>query len=105
VGISLLIASITGKRAFAAGGIVAVFLLTTPVVGVLSILPSETAQKLAGLASPMSLIGGVGTWLFPSSGIGMDIGRFGVVYAIEAFALITGCLLLLLARYRKVASL
>ena len=39
--IGLLIASLTGRRAFAAGGIVAVFLMTTPIVGVLSILPSR----------------------------------------------------------------
>jgi ABC-2 type transport system permease protein len=103
--IGLLIASLTGKRAFAAGGIVAVFLMTTPVVGVLSILPSTDAQQLSGLASPMTLVAGVGTWLIPASNIGLDLGRFGVVYLIEALALIATCLLLLLARYRKVASL
>ena len=103
--ISLLIASLTGKRAFAAGGIVAVFLMTTPVVGVLSILPSHTAQQLAGLASPMTLISGVDTWLIHTPNSGIDIGEFGVVYAIEAVTLIAACLLLLLARYRKVASL
>ena len=103
--ISLLIASLTGKRAFAAGGIVAVFLMTTPVVGVLSILPSRDAQQLAGLASPMTLVSGVGTWLIPATNTGIDIGRFGAVYGITAFTLIAGCLLLLLARYRKVASL
>jgi ABC-2 type transport system permease protein len=103
--ISLLIASLTGKRAFAAGGIVAVFLMTTPVVGVLSILPSRTAQQLAGLASPATLVSGVGTWLIPTTNTGIDIGRFGAVYAIEAGTLIAACLLLLLARYRKVASL
>jgi ABC-2 type transport system permease protein len=104
-GISLLIASLTGKRAFAAGGIVAVFLMTTPVVGVLSILPSQTAQQLAGLTSPMTLVGGVGTWLISGPNSGIDIGSFGPVYAIEAVTLVLACLLLLLARYRKVASL
>jgi ABC-2 type transport system permease protein len=103
--ISLLIASLTGKRAFAAGGIVAVFLMTTPVVGVLSILPSPTARHLAGLASPMTLISGVGSWLIPRSNTGLDVDRFGAVYGIEAVCLIAACLLLLLARYRKVASL
>jgi ABC-2 type transport system permease protein len=103
--ISLLIASLTGKRAFAAGGIVAVFLMTTPIVGVMSILPSRTAQQLAGLPSPQTLVGGVGTWLFRKANPGLDIGRFGPVYAIEAVTLIAACLLLLLARYRKVASL
>ena len=104
-GIGLLIASLTGKRAFAAGGIVAVFLMTTPVVGVLSILPSSTAQDLAGLASPMTLVSGVGQWLIGGANTGMIIGEFGPVYAIEAVTLIATCMLLLLARYRKVASL
>ncbi|MBG0563227.1 ABC transporter permease [Actinoplanes aureus] len=104
--IGLLIASLTGKQAFAAGGIVAVFLVTTPVVGVLSIIGSTTANSLAGLASPMTLIAGIGAWL--SDGpveMELPIGRFGPVYAIEAVCLIAACLLLLLARYRKVASL
>ncbi|WP_229072080.1 ABC transporter permease [Actinoplanes sp. DH11] len=104
--IGLLVASLTGKRAFAAGGIVAVFLITTPVVGVLSILTSTTANHLAGLASPMTLIAGVGNWISGGdSEMSMPIGRFGPVYAIEAVCLIAACLLLLLARYRKVAAL
>jgi ABC-2 type transport system permease protein len=103
--IALLIASLTGKRAFAAGGIVALFLMTAPVVGVLNILPSRTAQQLSGLASPNSLVGGVGTGLVRTTNPGIDIGRFGPVYAIEAATLVAACLLLLLARYRKVAAL
>jgi len=103
--IGLLIASLTGKRAFAAGGIVAVFLMTTPVVGVLSILPSQGAQQLAGLASPMTVISGVGAWLIDGPNSGIDIGSFGPVYAIEAVTLVAACLLLLLARYRRVAAL
>jgi len=104
-GIGLLVASLTGKRAFAAGGIVAVFLMTTPVVGVLATLPSRTAQELAFLASPMTLVSGVAQWMVPNANTGLPIGRFGPVYAIEAAVLIVTCLLLLLARYRKVASL
>jgi len=103
--ISLLIASLTGKRAFAAGGIVAVFLMTTPVFGVLQSLPSRTAQELSGLASPMTLLSGIASWLIPGPNSGLMVGRFGPVYAIEAATLIAACLLLLLARYRKVASL
>jgi ABC-2 type transport system permease protein len=103
--ISLLIASLTGKRAFAAGGIVAVFLMSTPVVGVLNVLPSETAHNLSGLVSPMTLINGVEIWLRGRTDMGLDIGRLGPIYGIEAFCLVAACLLLLLARYRKVASL
>ncbi|AGL14587.1 ABC transporter permease [Actinoplanes sp. N902-109] len=104
-GISLLIASLTGKRAFAAGGIVAVFLMTTPVVGVLNILDSRNAQELSGLASPMTLVSGVGQWMVPDANTGLFIGNYGPVYLIEAITLILACLLLLLARYRRVASL
>ena len=103
--IALLIASLTGKRAFAAGAIVALFLMTPAIVGVLSILPSRTAQQLAFLASPVTAIGGVGAWLIPDANIGLDIGQFGPVYGIEILTVTIACLLLLLARYRKVAAL
>ncbi|GIM82201.1 ABC transporter permease [Salinispora arenicola] len=106
--IGLLVASLTGKRAFAAGGIVAVFLMTTPIVGILSILPSQAINELAFLASPMTLVQGVGTWalddlLFEQGG-GLPIGGFGPVYALAAVLLLTGCVVLLLARYGKVAT-
>jgi ABC-2 type transport system permease protein len=104
-GISLLIASLTGKRAFAAGGIVAFITMTVPVVGVLSLLPSDTAHHLAGLASPISLINGIEIWLRGRQDLGLDVGNLGPIYGIEAVCLIVVCLLLLLARYRKVASL
>jgi ABC-2 type transport system permease protein len=103
-GIGLLVASVTGKRAFAAGGIVAVFLMTGPIVPVLMELGSDSAREMAGLASPMSLISGVGTWLFGASASGFDVGRYGAVYGITAVTVVTSCLLALLARYRKVAA-
>jgi ABC-2 type transport system permease protein len=101
--IGLLVASFTGKQAFAAGGIVAVFLVTTPIVGVLSSLPSTTANQLAFLSSPMTLLAGVGQWM--GGNFDLELGRFGAIYGIETVCLIAVCLLILLARYRKVASL
>jgi len=106
--IGLLVAALTGRRAFAAGGIVAVFLMTTPVVGVLSVMPSQTVNQLAGLAAPSALVHGVGVWLFrdwltTEAGTGIVIAGFGPVYALVALGLILGCVALLLARYRKAA--
>jgi ABC-2 type transport system permease protein len=103
--IGLLVASATGKQAFAAGGIVALFVVTTPIVGVLNILPSNKAHNLSGLASPESLVVGVSTWLRDDPKQGLDIGSFGPIYGIEFVCLVAALLLLLLARYRKVASL
>ncbi|MEH1012282.1 ABC transporter permease subunit [Micromonospora sp. CPCC 206060] len=107
--IGLLIASLTGKRAFAAGGIVAVFLMTTPIVGTLSIMPSRTVNELALIASPPTLVQGVGVWtlgdlLVPPGQGGPRIGDFGPVYAIVLVAVVAGAIALLLARYRKVAT-
>ncbi|MFI6159874.1 ABC transporter permease [Micromonospora haikouensis] len=107
--VGLLVASLTGKRAFAAGGIVAVFLMTTPIVGTLSVMPSRTVNELAFLASPSTLVGGVGSWalgdLLTSEGqSGVPIGGFGPVYAVATVLLVAGCVALLLRRYRKVAA-
>ncbi|MFG1804090.1 ABC transporter permease subunit [Micromonospora carbonacea] len=107
--VGLLVASLTGKRAFAAGGIVAVFLMTTPIVGTLSVMPSRTVNELAFLASPSTLVGGVGSWalgdlLVTEDQQGVPVGGFGPVYAVVAVLLVAGCVALLLRRYRKVAA-
>ncbi|WFE30602.1 ABC transporter permease [Solwaraspora sp. WMMD791] len=108
--IGLVVASVTGKRAFAAGGVVAVFLMTAPIVGVLSVLPSVTANQLAGLAAPSSLVQGTGLWLFrdalvtsPDGGGSIGIGSFGPLYGLVTLVLIAGCFAALIARYRKAA--
>lgn len=107
--LGMLIASFTGKRAFAAGGIVAVFLVTTPVVAVLAVMPSTTANQLAGLASPVSLVQGFGAWAFrdwlvTAGDEGIGIGSWGPLYAVVALLLVAACVSLLLLRYRKVAT-
>jgi len=103
--LALLIASLLRRRAVAAGAVVAAFLVTTPVVGVLSVLPSTTANELAGIASPMTMVGGVGDWIFErSSEAGMAIGSFGPLYGFVTVGLFAACVTLLLLRYRKVAA-
>ncbi|HEU5108649.1 MAG TPA: ABC transporter permease [Micromonosporaceae bacterium] len=107
--LAALVASLTGKRAFGAGGIVAVFMMSAPVVGVLSVIGSPTVTQLSGLASPTTLVRGTGEWLFlselePQDGSqGLGIGDFGPLYAAVALVLVVTCVLLLLARYRRVA--
>lgn len=107
--VGLLIASLTGKRAFAAGGIVAVFLMTAPIVGILSIMPSRTVNELAMLGSPTALVHAVGRYtlgdlLIPGGQTEDQIGGFGPVYLAAAVLLVAGCVALLLMRYRKVAA-
>jgi len=99
--VSLLVASLAGRRAIAAASVVATFLVTTPVVGVLHAVGGDTAQELADLASPMTLVGGVGDWLFEPGGE-HGVGSYGPLYGAVTVGLVAACALLLLARYRKV---
>jgi ABC-2 type transport system permease protein len=98
--VALMIASFTGRRAFAAGGIVAVFLVTIPVSGALSLL-SGTPGDLAGVINPAWIVSGVGAWLFDHESP-IEIGNTGPAYAGAAVVVVAACLAVLLARYRKV---
>lgn len=107
-GIALLIASTTGRRAFAAAGTVAVFLVTAPIVGVLYVIGRHTGgslSELSQLANPMTLLNADMEWLFGiESNQQSTIGHFGWVYGVTTLALVVFCLSLLLVRYRKVSS-
>ncbi|MEV0129533.1 ABC transporter permease subunit [Dactylosporangium sp. NPDC050688] len=107
--IALLVASLSGRRAFAAAFIVGVFVITAPMVGILNVIGGTGSAlfKLSFLVNPMTLLFGVEQWLFGApkgEGDGMPIGGFGPVYGAATFVLIAGCLALLLLRYRKVAA-
>jgi ABC-2 type transport system permease protein len=99
--LALMLASFAGRRAVAAAVIVAVFLFTTPVVGVLRVLGGETTHELGLLASPLTLVNGAGQWLFRQPH--EAIGPYGPVYAAVAAGLLVACTLALLLRYRRVA--
>ena len=106
-GLSLLIASLSGRRAFGAAGIVAVFLISTPIVAVLYALGRDgLLSKLAELANPMTATNGFLEWIFGTearSGISL-IGDYGPVYGAALLLLVVVSVGLLLQRYRKVAS-
>lgn len=98
--LAVLIASIASRRAFAAGAIVVVFMITSPVVGLLAALGEGGAlSQIAPMFSPFSLPEGVRSWLYGTS---FDVGPYGPVYGLVTLLSISVCTLLLLLRYRKV---
>lgn len=121
--ISLFLASLTGRRAFATGTVAIALLLTYTLAEIL--LQVETAaaahggpvgpsgnaapaamslaEKVAGLFSPFTLFNGVRLWLGGTS-TGDNVskpGAFGAVYALVLIVLVGLCLAGLAARYRK----
>lgn len=103
--LTLLIASFSGRRTIAAGAIVAVFLVTTPVSTVLGVLGTGPVKQLASLFSPTGILLGLRTWVFgASSNNPLDIGSYGPLYAGVAVLITALCTVLLVFRYRKVAA-
>lgn len=102
--VALLVASLSKRRAYAAGAVVAVFLVTAPVTAVLTAIGSDRVGRLAGLINPSTLLQGLRQWLFEKYPDDLDIGGFGPVYAVTAAALVAGCVALSILRYRKVGQ-
>jgi ABC-2 type transport system permease protein len=102
--LALPIASLSGRRVFATGMIIALFLLTTPISGALQAFGNGALADLGGLVDPSSLLNGVDQWLFgPGIGI-VQTGDFGPVYGLVTAALIALGTYLAVVRYKKVKS-
>jgi ABC-2 type transport system permease protein len=99
--IAILVASLASRRAVAAAAIVGAFLVTAPVAGVLGAIGGRSAQELAPVINPVSLVQGIKTYVFRFHE-GMPVGDFGAMYVAIAASLVILCATLLLARYRKV---
>jgi ABC-2 type transport system permease protein len=106
--LALMVASLTSRRAFGAAGVVAVFLITTPIVGILYVIGenrSPALRDLSQLANPMTATRAVLQWLFGADKSDVPpLGSYGPVYGVAVVALVAVCISLLLARYRKVAA-
>lgn len=102
--LALPIASLSGRRVFATGLIIALFLLTAPISGALRAFGSGALEDLAGLLDPSSLLNGVDQWLFGQS-IGIaQTGSFGPVYGFVTLALVAIGTVCTVWRYKKVKS-
>ncbi len=104
-----LISSVSLRRGFAVVGSVMVLIVLTGVVTAVQAISSEqdadSASTAVGLISPWSLYTGLANaW---DAGIETFVpvdGAWALAYALVALLLLAGCLLGLLARFRKVGS-
>jgi ABC-2 type transport system permease protein len=111
--VSLCLASMTGRRAFATGAVAIFFLLTYTLAEILLQVERAAvvragpslAEKVSGLFSPFTLFDGVRMWLGGQGTTPADHvpspGGFGAVYAFVLIVLLALCLTGLTARYRK----
>jgi ABC-2 type transport system permease protein len=102
--IGLPLASLSGRRVFASGIVIAVFLLTAPVSAALQVMGGSPLGELAGMINPATLVAGVDQWLFGSDLQLALIGGFGAVYGVVTVVLIALGTACAVWRYRKVKS-
>jgi ABC-2 type transport system permease protein len=108
--IGLVLASLSGRRAYATG-IVAIACFLTWALSTL-LIQSEggqsataTGARVGGLFSPFTVLDGLRMWLGGTSrGEVADPGRYGPLYGVVAVILLAACLGGLAARYRKVSQ-
>lgn len=108
--IGLAISSIAGRRAYAAGGIVALFLIGAAVAGIFQSQAQFGRQALANYGpffNPLAILDGAREWLFgetvSQSPVAIaDLPLF--VYGIAAAVILVICWAVLAVRYRQVAT-
>ncbi|QAY70438.1 ABC transporter permease [Xylanimonas protaetiae] len=108
--VSLVIASLTGRRGFGIAGIITVLTLSYAIVSALQGFVGFEADDMTtagwlGLFSPMTLVDGVQVWAFgaePSTAAGPPSDTAGVVFLVVALLVVAACYALLVRRYRKV---
>jgi ABC-2 type transport system permease protein len=109
--IGLVLASFTGRRAYATGIVAITCFLTWTLAELLiqvegGLTATSTGARIGGLLSPFTLIDGVRIWL-GGKNQGLDpasIGGFGPLYGVVTVLLLAACLGGLAARYRKVSQ-
>ena len=100
--IAVPLAALTGRRVFATGMIIALFLLTAPITPVLASVGGGAIANLAGLFNPVSLLSGVYMWLFDDGGV--DVGSYGPVYGLVFLVVAAAGVGLAILRFRKVKA-
>jgi ABC-2 type transport system permease protein len=108
--IGLVLASLTGRRAYATGAIAIYFFLSWSLASILTGVTggragpaaSPLAARLAGLVSPVTVLEGVRQWLGGTSPSQVPRpGSAGILYAVMFLVLLGASLGGLAARYRK----
>jgi ABC-2 type transport system permease protein len=104
--IGLAICAVAGRRAYAAGGILALFLIGSAMSATFQEL-GGTLGSLAPFTNPLAILDGTREWLFGGSVAESSVGTAGVplpVYGLATALVIAGSWVILWLRYRSVTT-
>lgn len=101
--LALAIASFTPRRAYATGAIIAVFLVTASVSGILGEVTAGTLRDASQLINPFILLDGTRDWLLGGSVADSPVGALDLpVYGAGLAVLLAATLGALALRYRSI---
>lgn len=104
--IGLAICAVAGRRAYAAGAVLALFLIGGVVSGTFQELGSGF-EAIAPFANPLAILDGAREWLYGGSVAGSPVSDAGVplfLYGVAAAVLLGVSWLVLAVRYRGIAT-
>jgi len=104
--IGLAICAVAGRRAYAAGAILAVFLIGSVASGAFQELGGALAN-LAPFVYPLAILDGAREWLFGTSVAGSPVAGADVplaLYGLATAAIVAVCWLVLFLRYRSIPT-
>lgn len=105
--IALAIASYAGRRAYAVGAVIALFLVTGAVGGILSEIEGGGFEAFGALANPMAVLDGTRQWLFGGATADSPVAATDLplpVYGAVALGYVLVSAAALVLRYRSVGS-
>jgi ABC-2 type transport system permease protein len=105
--IALAIAAYAGRRAYAVGAVIALFLVTGAMSGILSEIEGGGFEAFGALANPMAVLDGTRQWLFGGVNADSPVAAADLplpVYGAVALGYVVVSLGALVLRYRSVGS-
>ena len=105
-GLGLAVSSLAGRRAYAAGAVLAVFLVGGVVSAIFS-SPGIGFQGLAPFLNPLAILDGTREWLFGGTVIESPVATAGIplwVYGVATLVLTLASWGILALRYRRIAT-
>jgi len=105
--LGLAICSLAARRAYAAGAVLAVFLVGAVISGTFEGQPDQGLTWIAPLANPLAILDGAREWLFGGSVAESPVGAAGLplyTYGVATVILLGLSLAILAVRYRRVTA-
>ena len=105
--LGLAICSLAARRAYAAGAVLAVFLVGGVISGTFEGQPDQGLAWIAPFANPLAILDGAREWLFGGSVAESPVGAAGLplyAYGVATVVLLGVSLAILAVRYRRVTA-